>query len=362
MGHADDIESLTAQLVTGMDVGECGGVAVDNERGTHPRMSLYKNLGRAIDQERRWRSELAITNRKNKRQALIDCSRGLQIFGPQGGNKTDVSHPWASKASSFTGSSWRSFSRKLMLAEWLLFMPPEFATSYCMVPCPKGRHVLVCAAKAKTIVYSRTGAPLLELTSRLPGGGLGQSDNQNDTYSTLLDCIMLSSSAADPLTCESHEANTEVVVFKVLDLIQFRCTCYTHLPFHERSLWLRHYLRPQIEEYHENDPVRFEVLPSYACDTVSMNAVMSNACEYDVDGFLFYHQDVRYKPGATPLVGWLKPYMMPEWFPDLHVHESYMKDIPVDYTDYLNDVLIQEERGRRAKPTQRTTAVHTVQK
>lgn len=355
------MESLTAQLVTVMDVSECECVTVDSEQVSYPRMSLYKNLGRAIDQERRWRSELALTNRKNKRQALIDCSRGLRISEPSGDNKLDVSHPWASKSPTFTGSSWRSFSRKLMLAEWLLFMPSEFSTTYYMKLCPKGRHVLVCAAKAKTVVYSRTGAPLLEATSRLPGGGLGQSDSQNDRYCTLLDCIMLSSSSADPLTCKSHGTKIEPVVFKVLDLVQFRSTSYTHLPFRERSLWLCQYLRSQIEEYHEGDPVRFEVLPAHTCDTVSMNDVMSKLCEYEVDGLLFYHQDVLYKPGATPLVGWLKPYMIPEWFPHLHVHESYMKDVPVDYTDYLNDVLIQEERGRRVKHTQPNSAVQMVQ-
>jgi hypothetical protein len=30
-----------------------------------------------------------------------------------------------------------------------------------------------------------------------------------------------------------------------------------------------------------------------------------------LDGLLFYHSQTHYVPGNTPLVGWLKPHMMP---------------------------------------------------
>lgn len=29
-----------------------------------------------------------------------------------------------------------------------------------------------------------------------------------------------------------------------------------------------------------------------------------------VDGLLFYHRQTHYTPGSTPLVGWLRPYMV----------------------------------------------------
>lgn len=31
-----------------------------------------------------------------------------------------------------------------------------------------------------------------------------------------------------------------------------------------------------------------------------------------VDGIMFYHTNSHYTHGPTPLVGWLKPYMMKE--------------------------------------------------
>ncbi|KAM6351109.1 snurportin-1-like [Alca torda] len=33
---------------------------------------------------------------------------------------------------------------------------------------------------------------------------------------------------------------------------------------------------------------------------------------HQVDGLLFYHKQTHYTPGSTPLVGWLRPYMVPE--------------------------------------------------
>lgn len=31
---------------------------------------------------------------------------------------------------------------------------------------------------------------------------------------------------------------------------------------------------------------------------------------FEVDGLLFYHRQTHYSPGSTPLVGWLRPYMV----------------------------------------------------
>ena len=36
------------------------------------------------------------------------------------------------------------------------------------------------------------------------------------------------------------------------------------------------------------------------------------SCNPQIDGLLFYHKRTHYVPGSTPLVGWLKPYMLPE--------------------------------------------------
>ncbi|KAF7258227.1 hypothetical protein EG68_04376 [Paragonimus skrjabini miyazakii] len=353
MGDSE-LDRLSTQLEVDVAVGDTFLHTIVDENVKHPRVSLYKNLGRAVDQERRWRQELEAIRRKTKRSGTFDLNRNLHLLEvdrpiSEVEEALTNSHPWVSKPSNYRGTSWRSFSKRLMLAEWLLFMPETFATDYRMKLCPKGRHVLVFAAKGITRVLSRTGGLIMKTASRLPGGGLGQSEHQNAIYCSMLDCIMVSEQVdsmqlSDTMTCVPRQSSP--IEFKVLDLIRFRGTSYTQLPFRERCLWLEKFLRDQIEEAADDDPVRFEVLPAYDCDAETMTSVFSIKPHFELDGILFYHEAVIYETGATPLVGWLKPYMLPEWFPHLNFHPDYMRDIPTDYTTYLNEVQKQEKQAR----------------
>lgn len=232
-----------------------------------------------------------------------------------------------------------------MLAEWFLFMPSNFETEYLFKFCPKGRHVYVTAAKGQTNVYSRTGLCLATMLTRLPGGGLGQSSSQMHRYETTLDCIML----GIPSATMTHEADRSIIdapvslpngniIFMVLDLVCFKSTSYVQLRFHERCEWLESFHREQIEAYEPNDIARFEVVPAYSCDSETLSSIFSSPPPFELDGILFYHGDVSYRTGPTPLVGWLKPYMLPEWFPSVSVHPSYLSDMAPDYKDYLSDI------------------------
>lgn len=65
---------------------------------------------------------------------------------------------------------------------------------------------------------------------------------------------------------------------------------------------------------------------------------------------MFYHKDVGYRRGPTPLVGWLKPYMLAEWFPTAAYHTDYACDMPMDYRDYLTEIKeFRKEREMRRK-------------
>ncbi len=46
-----------------------------------------------------------------------------------------------------------------------------------------------------------------------------------------------------------------------------------------------------------------------------------------IDGILFYHKQAHYHPGNTPLVGWLKAYMIPEII-GANVPEKYLQNVP----------------------------------
>ena len=51
-----------------------------------------------------------------------------------------------------------------------------------------------------------------------------------------------------------------------------------------------------------------------------------------VDGILFYHNEVHYIGGVTPLVGWLKPEMINEQFQNIQPH-------PVRYLPFFINIL-----------------------
>ncbi|CAL8087242.1 unnamed protein product [Calicophoron daubneyi] len=337
---------LSAQMSGDWGLGDQGSNAAVEEKSSHPRINLYKNRGRAGDQERRWRAELEAIREKKRRQEKFDSNRknSMELLLQNLDERESAANPWSSKRVSCTGKSWRSYSHNLMLAEWLLFMPPTFADDYLLKLCPKGRHVLVRAAYGATKIYSRTGYLLFRTQSRLPGGGLGQSEHQSSANSTVLDCIMIrpENSLTEDLDGDLSVKSSPILMY-VVDVIYFRKTCYTELPFRERCSWLENYHRSEIEEEVSDDPIRFRVLSSYPCTEESMKTVFLAKPEFDLDGVLFYHEAVRYKPGATPLVGWLKPYMLAEWFPSLQLHPDYSNETPEDYTNYLNEIRHQEE-------------------
>nr|VZI03121.1 unnamed protein product [Spirometra erinaceieuropaei] len=338
-----------------MDTDEsANGESVDvAETSMRPRLALYKNHAYSIDQERRWRLELENFRRKNKRADNFDLRRQL--------DDTKSVNPWSSKPRDRRPfKNCNDQSAQLMLAEWFLFMPPTFEEDYFFKLCPKGRHVLVIAEKGQTSVYSRTGLCLATLLTRLPGGGLGQSSSQMHRYQTVLDCIMIGVPTAS-MTHQTKErpdgedtispasSSSEPLLFKVLDLVKFRSTSYVHQKFRERCEWLEGFHREQVESFELGDVARFEIVPAFACDQQSMMQVFSLQPPFELDGVLFYHGDVAYKRGATPLVGWLKPYMLPEWFPQVTVHPDYLRDMSPDYENYLADIKRYEEETKKYK-------------
>lgn len=73
-----------------------------------------------------------------------------------------------------------------------------------------------------------------------------------------------------------------------------------------------------------------------------------NGVPLPYDGLLFYHIESVYISGFTPLVGWLKPYMVTELF-GINVHSSYLEKIPKGYTTLQNYVKSLDRVQRRTK-------------
>ena len=79
--------------------------------------------------------------------------------------------------------------------------------------------------------------------------------------------------------------------------------------------------------------------------TVSMYVF---TCLFQLDGVLFYNKKTFYTFGTTPLVLWLKAYMMPEIL-GVPVPDDQMSQRPQDYTGFTQHVKSVREQAE-AKP------------
>jgi snurportin-1 len=74
--------------------------------------------------------------------------------------------------------------------------------------------------------------------------------------------------------------------------------------------------KPECLRRDNVNPYIFRPLPTYSTDKGSLEKVFMDPdfpmFDGNLDGILFYHNMLNYMPGHTPLVGWLKGYMIPE--------------------------------------------------
>ncbi|XP_043484136.1 snurportin-1 [Leptopilina heterotoma] len=186
------------------------------------------------------------------------------------------------------------YENHLMLSEWLLEVPEDFIDKWIMVPCPEGRRVLLVARKGKTKAYDRRGRKLSTFNSALPGG----SSEDYKSSCSMLDCIW-----------QPKEKK-----YYVLDILAWSNYPFTNCETEFRFYWLQHQLGDikELEEKNSNKN-RYPIapLPRVFCNS-NMSSVLENLPSITLDGILFFHREADYTHGRTPLVTWLKPFMLPE--------------------------------------------------
>lgn len=67
---------------------------------------------------------------------------------------------------------------------------------------------------------------------------------------------------------------------------------------------------------------------------------------HPLDGFLFYHRNAHYIFGVTPLVTWLKPYMLPEV---LGISVPLFVEKPDEYVDFQHHIESVNSRKKKRK-------------
>ncbi|KAF8364428.1 hypothetical protein PRIPAC_91351, partial [Pristionchus pacificus] len=272
-----ELEGLAASLGGALKVDE-------NSLGEHPRFShQYKNAAKASEQQARRRNE-ALDRIRSAREDKFDRYRQIAEMEDEG---ESVSSEEAR----------RLYDGALMTSEWLIDIPEELTQSWISVMIPTGKRALVIANRGVTKVYNKGGRLLRSLDSRLPGGQKG-GQGKAKGHSCMLDCIV----------------NLEKLQFFVLDVIQWNDMTFYESPFDLRRFYLNSRMEEnmQLGHTHPKSRATFHLLPSCVATTEAIANMMSTSVDFPMDGVLFYHPEVLYTPGQSPLVGWLKPWMLPE--------------------------------------------------
>ncbi|NWI90193.1 SPN1 protein, partial [Pitta sordida] len=223
----------------------------------------------------------------------------------------------------------KRYANQLMLSEWLVDVPSDLEHEWVVVVCPVGKRALVVASRGTTAAYTKSGFCVNRFPSLLPGGNRHNSTGAK-VYS-ILDCIY----------------NEAQQTYYILDVMCWRghpvYDCQTDFRF----FWLSSKLQEEegLGEKSRINPYKFVGLQNFPCSSDSLRELLATDFPFEVDGLLFYHRQTHYTPGSTPLVGWLRPYMVPEIL-GLAVPPTVLTAKP-DYAGRQLQQIIESKRSKK---------------
>nr|3NBY_B Chain B, Snurportin-1 [Homo sapiens]3NBY_E Chain E, Snurportin-1 [Homo sapiens] len=277
-----------ALKLAGLDISQ----DLNSTAAPHPRLSQYKSKYSSLEQSERRRRLLEL--QKSKRLDYVNHARRLAEDDWTGmeseeENKKDDEEMDIDTVKKLP----KHYANQLMLSEWLIDVPSDLGQEWIVVVCPVGKRALIVASRGSTSAYTKSGYCVNRFSSLLPGGNRRNSTAKDYT---ILDCIY-------------NEVNQ---TYYVLDVM-----CWRGHPFYDcqtdfRFYWM-HSKLPEEEGLGEKtklNPFKFVGLKNFPCTPESLCDVLSMDFPFEVDGLLFYHKQTHYSPGSTPLVGWLRPYMV----------------------------------------------------
>lgn len=304
----------------------------------HPRFAQYKmkNSGGTNQEMRRAR---LLEHQRSKRDDLVNHARALAT-GDFDEEKDDAEEEQEEDMDTSGELRQRrlrkTYKNQLMLSEWLVEVPEDLITNWLLLLCPEGRRNFVVAANGSTKVFSKSGKQVKSFPSNLPGGNRNQSRNRN-TY-TILDCIYSDSNG----------------IFYILDMMCWDGYQYYDCDTEFRLSWVQQKFieHQELQQRSRINPYSFQPLPVYKCTPESISSALNSPMPFNdhLDGLLIYHRQVHYNPGKTPLVGWIKGYMVPELL-DITVCDDLMEQRPQDYggmKTYLKKTYDRVERLKKA--------------
>ncbi|KYN33260.1 Snurportin-1 [Trachymyrmex septentrionalis] len=188
-----------------------------------------------------------------------------------------------------------SRTSRMMLSEWMLDVPQDLIENWIMVPCPIGKRVRMISGWGETRSYSRKGVLHGVFPSALPGG----NPDSDFHHSAAVDCLWIKNRK----------------LFYILDVLYWSQLPFTNCQAEFRFFWITTKFQ-EIPEFKERnaDTNKYPILtlPNINCNSDINSALANLDNKQSLDGLLFYHRQALYTYGLTPLVTWLKPFMLSE--------------------------------------------------
>ena len=308
---------------------------VNDPTKPHPRFSLYKQKNVVSNQEKR-RGQI-LEAQKQRRQDFLSIARNIASNEfEEDDEEFDEDHDESMDTSEIVRKYRvrQKFRNQLMESEWLVEIPQDFQSKWLMVPVPEGRRCLIIAGYGTTCHYSRSGHFINQFPSWLPGGNRKPGNREKITF---LDCIHVQVEGT----------------YYVLDAMVWKDFSYYDCDTECRFFMLKSRLEenPELAVKSKINPYIFKALPSFSCTPNAMKTALVQDLSFKplpLDGLLFYSKLVHYLPGSTPLVGWLKGYMVPEML-NIEVSQELMDQRPNAYASMKN--YIKEYDEERAAAT-----------
>lgn len=317
----------------------------------HPRLAQYKSKYSVLEQSERRRRFLE--EQKTKRLNYVNHARRLADGDWTGADSDEEEQLEAQEQgepsrdapeedSAEEGMEVerrklpKHYANQLMLSEWLVDVPSELVRDWLLVVCPVGKRSLIVASKGSTAAYTKSGYCVNRFPSLLPGGNRHNSAMGKDY--TILDCIY------------SEVDRT----YYILDVMCWRGHPVYDCPTEFRFFWLQSKVLETegLSEIAKRNPFRFVSLQSLDCSVESIQKSLSTDYSFNVDGLLFYHKQTHYTPGSTPLVGWLRPYMVADIL-GVHVPDGPLTKKP-DYAGHqLQQILEHKKVSSEVRPAAR---------
>ncbi|NXP10608.1 SPN1 protein, partial [Thinocorus orbignyianus] len=284
------MEELSAALALGVSL-----AAPNSPAAPHPRLAAYKPRGGPGQAERRQR---LLRLQRERRLDYVNHARRLAEDDWAGVDSEEEEEKNEEEEEMDVDADKKlpkRYANQLMLSEWLVDVPSDLEQEWVVVVCPVGKRALVVASRGTTAAYTKSGFCVNRFPSLLPGGN---RHNSSEKVYCILDCIY------------SEVKQT----YYILDVMCWRghpvYDCQTDFRF----FWLFSKIQEEegLGEKSRINPFQFVGLQNFPCTSDSLCKVLAMDFPFEVDGLLFYHKQTHYTPGSTPLVGWLRPYMVPE--------------------------------------------------